>query len=438
MEMVAVGLIWQKPAGHPFSGTALGRHKLYTCSAFTACMAPSPFFPQKATFTATKRVLPLHGRQGEGSSVDVDKESQAINAPYWGVIALGWEDSVSKIDVKLETKHEYPKAKWRREVTIFRLGLSILTIMAALGAEMTVQAQDAEVVGRLTRHSGMSKAAAKTLVNKVSARMRQAADPFANPNDPVRAAMRAAMFGHGAAGAQPNPMNEAKVRLQLYGGLTAGTLTALFMPSPGTLQGCRHSLGLSAAQCEALMAAAAQTSVSQARAASRGPAPVIAPPPAPAPATTYGAPVARPVPPRATGASVQPMAAVRPVRQARPQPRVSTAEAYRARRARYLAKFKKQAEAKKKARQKAAASAPQPPVKPVAAPEPVAATPAAAPAAAPAARPTGSEPVAKAPAAAPAAAEPKPAAPPKPKPKQDPEMESFLSDLLADPLGKKK
>ena len=293
--------------------------------------------------------------------------------------------------------------------------LKITVLACLLAAAAVAQAQDTNVVSKLTEHGGLKKRKARSLVNKVSKKMRKAADSFAGMNDPIRRAMRIAVFGSASASPQQDMINDAKARLYLYSGLDGRALALLFRPGPTSLANCVSGFGLKQGECESLLAAASLRSVAEIRQRQRArqqrhtaPVPVAQPLPAeksvtqPLPAEKS---VTQPVPAKKS--------ATRPA-PARPAsaPNLSTAAAYKARRERYLAKFKK----KKKNKPEAPPAAPAP-----AAAEPAAAiTPATAPSSAPA--PASTSETAK------------PGAPAKPK-KAAPESDSLIDDLLSHPLG---
>jgi hypothetical protein len=293
-------------------------------------------------------------------------------------------------------------------VSKIHLGVPLLVYFLA-AATPAAKAQDADVVGRLTKHGGLNKRDARSLVGEVSRKMQKAAR-----------AMRIAVFGAVSTGPQQDVVNDAKARLYLYAGLNGRALALLFRPGPTAVSGCMGSFRLGQYQCEALVAAAAQRPVAEIRqqqsARQQMPATYGAAQPAfparPVPAQTYRPavparpvqqPVARPMPVQ------RPVARPAPARPP-PGPNAATAAAYKARREAYLAKYKEKM--KKKKGPPPAAPAPEP----VPAAEPA---PAAAPAAA-----------AAAPAAAPAAA----AKPKKKKAEPDP----LIDGLLSDPLGKSK
>jgi hypothetical protein len=140
-----------------------------------------------------------------------------------------------------------------------------------VGLAGTARAEDdAAVVGRLTSHGGMSSSAAKKLVGKVNVRMAKAADATARASDPMRAAVSLALF---QAPQPPNSMAAAKVRLRLYAGLNEWALEAIFTPQQGVVAGCVREVGASQSECEALVAAAARSSVAQIRSVAGGAAP---------------------------------------------------------------------------------------------------------------------------------------------------------------------
>jgi len=143
---------------------------------------------------------------------------------------------------------------------------------------------DDNVAGRLSSHGGLSSSAAKKLVGKVNVRMAKAADATAGANDPMRAAVSLALF---QTPQPPNSMAAAKVRLRLYAGLNEWALEAIFAPQPGVVAGCVREIGATTSECEALVAAAAKSSVAQIRSVAGGSAA-----PAAAPAFAGQAPAA--------------------------------------------------------------------------------------------------------------------------------------------------
>lgn len=303
------------------------------------------------------------------------------------------------------------------------LGVPLLVYFLA-AATPAAEAQDADVVGRLTQHGGLNKRDARSLVGEVSRKMQNAADSFSGMNDPVRRAMRIAVFGAVSTGPQQDMVNDAKARLYLYAGLNGRALALLFRPGPTAVSSCMTGFGLSQGKCEALVAAAAQRPVAEIRKqqSARQQMPATygygaaqpAFPARPMPAQTYRPAVpARPMPVQ------RPVARPAPARPP-PGPNANTAAAYQARRAAYLAKFKDKMNKKKE----------PPPAAPAAEPAPAAAPAAAAPSA-PAAAPAAAAPP------APEAAKPAPAAKPKKK-KKKAEPDPLIDGLLADPLGKSK
>ena len=89
------------------------------------------------------------------------------------------------------------------------LRLAVLAcFLAATGP--AAEAQDADVVGKLTEHGGLNRRQARSLVKEVSKKMQNAADSFAGMNDPVRRAMRIAVFGARSTGPQQDMVNDAK------------------------------------------------------------------------------------------------------------------------------------------------------------------------------------------------------------------------------------
>jgi hypothetical protein len=169
-----------------------------------------------------------------------------------------------------------------------RVSLRSVLLSACLVTTMagSARADDENVVSRLSSNGGLSSSAAKKLVGKVNVRMAKAADATSGANDPMRAAVSLALF---QAATPPNSMAAAKVRLRLYAGLNEWALEAIFAPQPGVIAGCVREVGASQSECEALVAAAAKSSVAQIRSAAGGAAPMAA---GPAPAYGGAAPAA--------------------------------------------------------------------------------------------------------------------------------------------------
>jgi hypothetical protein len=167
-----------------------------------------------------------------------------------------------------------------------RVSLRNVLLSACLVSTLagTARADDENVVGRLSSNGGLSTSAAKKLVGKVNVRMAKAADATSSANDPMRAAVSLALF---QSAAPPNSMAAAKVRLRLYAGLNEWALEAIFAPQPGVIAGCVREVGASQSECEALVAAAAKSSVAAIRSVAGGAAAPVAAAPGAGPA--YGA-----------------------------------------------------------------------------------------------------------------------------------------------------
>jgi hypothetical protein len=150
-----------------------------------------------------------------------------------------------------------------------RNAVLIACSLAAVSGQ--AHAEDQATIHRLSSHGGLSSAAAKRLSSKVSQRMARAADAPPTVMDPLRAALSQALVG------SPMPMDAmatAKVRLKLYAGLNEVALEALFAPKPGAIAACERDVGASHSECEALVAAAADSSVAKIRKVAGGPAPM--------------------------------------------------------------------------------------------------------------------------------------------------------------------
>jgi hypothetical protein len=380
-----------------------------------------------------------------------------------------------------------------------RVSLRNVLLSACLVSTLagTARAEDDSVVRRLSSNGGLSSSAAKKLISKVNVRMAKAADATAASNDPMRAAVSLALF---QVPTPPNSMAAAKVRLRLYAGLNEWALESIFAPQPGVIAGCVREVGASQSECEALVAAAAKSSVAQIRSVAGGAAapvaaapayggaapaangggrfgrfssgyqaapaaaPSYAPAPVYGPAPAYGYPqqqYARPMPPQQQYGYQQQYARPMPQQQyappqqyARPvvaptpvaapmiapQDAQSRKDAYRAQREAYLARQKAQFEDKK---QKVSAmhqqdAAEAPPRNGVETPAP--AQPAAAPMSRPMSKPTATASAAKAPSkAALAEDDDAPSEPVAAKSNAKPALDSdFLDGLLDDPLANKK
>jgi hypothetical protein len=122
------------------------------------------------------------------------------------------------------------------------------------------RADDDEVGRRLGKFGKLSSAEQRKVVNAVSSRMKRAAD-MTNDSDPLRMAVSQALYGAPVAG---DAMKAAKVRLRLYAGLNDWALDNLFAPRPGGVGSCQQQFGLRKSECEALLAAGGQVSLSDA------------------------------------------------------------------------------------------------------------------------------------------------------------------------------
>jgi hypothetical protein len=182
-------------------------------------------------------------------------------------------------DRRIATATATEKAMVEVRVSLRDVLLSACLVTAMAGTARA--ADDENVVSRLSSNGGLSSSAAKKLVSKVNVRMAKAADATAAMNDPMRAAVSLALF---QSPTPPNSMAAAKVRLRLYAGLNEWALEAIFAPQPGVIAGCVREVGASQSECEALVAAAAKSSVAQIRSVAGG----SAAPVAAAPAQQYG------------------------------------------------------------------------------------------------------------------------------------------------------
>ena len=153
-------------------------------------------------------------------------------------------------------------------MTQIRKALVIACSLAAVSG--VAQADDHAVARRISSHGKMSSGHAKQLAAKVSERMARAADAPPAMIEPLRAALSQAMLG---TPMPPDGLSAAKVRLKLYAGLNEFALEAIFSPRPGAIASCVRDLSFNSKECEALVAAAGEVSVAQAKRSGGGPAP---------------------------------------------------------------------------------------------------------------------------------------------------------------------
>ena len=323
-----------------------------------------------------------------------------------------------------------------RGVSRFSVAAAIVLLSAS-----SASADDDGVSKRLTKFGQLRRNESESLSENVSKRMKRAAD-MTSAQDPLRMAV-----GRALGLTNPNDaLSAAKIRLRLYAGLNEWALDNLFAAKPGGIGRCQQEFGVTARQCEALVAAAGRMSAEEASKVAGG-----APPPMPAAGPTQMA-SARPMAPPAGGsrfgkydsgyrpqgaAQPQPMArptaavAQRPVAPLAAAPNPNAKMEYQRKRAEYLERKRQEMEARK---QKIVATAGGnlpvdrgPATGEQAEPAAVAANEPAAQAKAPGAK-------GKAGAAdAPAEEAPAEAAPPK----ADALDGDLLDSLLGDPLGKK-
>lgn len=247
-----------------------------------------------------------------------------------------------------------------------------LAVLVGLVNSATASAQSGNVAGQLSEFGGLSKKEARSATASVSEQIKRAADAFVGMNHPIRRSMRESLFGARPVAPNQEAVNDAKARLYLYEGLTPQTLSSLFRPAPNAVATCASVYAITEKWCEALMAAAARKSVAEIRRAnaskqrsmpgqtalwstSHMPAqavsatPIVTAPVSPVtaqPSSASTPPAARAVTGAAISPPLAPAAAAGAYKQ---QPgTLSTAEQYKANRAKYLASFKdRKAEAEK-------------------------------------------------------------------------------------------
>lgn len=153
-------------------------------------------------------------------------------------------------------------------MTQIRKALVIACSLAAVSG--VAHADDHAVARRISSHGKLTSSHAKQLAAKVSERMARAADAPPAMIEPLRAALSQALLG---TPMPPDGISAAKVRLKLYAGLNEFALEAIFAPRPGAIASCQRDLELTSKECEALVAAAGEVSVAQAKRSGGGPAP---------------------------------------------------------------------------------------------------------------------------------------------------------------------
>ena len=153
-------------------------------------------------------------------------------------------------------------------MTQIRKALVMACSLAAVSG--VAHADDHAVARRISSHGKISSSHAKQLASKVSERMARAADAPPAMIEPLRAALSQALLG---TPMPPDGISAAKVRLKLYAGLNEFALEAIFAPRPGAIASCQRDLELTSKECQALVAAAGEVSVAQAKRSGGGPAP---------------------------------------------------------------------------------------------------------------------------------------------------------------------
>lgn len=231
-------------------------------------------------------------------------------------------------------------------------GVSRFSVIAAvlLLGMSSASADDDGVTKRLTKYGQLRRGESDSLTETVTKRMKRAAD-MTSSQDPLRAAVGRALGLSNSTDA----MSAAKIRLRLYAGLSEWALDNLFIAKPGGIGRCQQEFGLTARQCEALVAAAGKMPAEEASKVAGG-----APPPmpmatarptaTPAGSSRFGkydsgyraptatAPVARPTPVAVKRPVVAPMAAA---------PNPNARAEYQRRRAEYLERQRLEMEARK-------------------------------------------------------------------------------------------
>jgi hypothetical protein len=128
---------------------------------------------------------------------------------------------------------------------------SMVSCLLAFSAA-SASADNKGVVKRLKTYADLSESDARSVIDKVSQRMKVAAD-VANTRDPLRAAVSQALYD------SPSPASESEqsmVRLRLYAGLTQWALENLFSSRSAVTRICSGQSELDAEECRGLLAAA--------------------------------------------------------------------------------------------------------------------------------------------------------------------------------------
>jgi hypothetical protein len=132
-----------------------------------------------------------------------------------------------------------------------KLWFSMVSCLVAFTAA-NASADNKGVVKRLKTYADLSESDARIVMDKVSQRMKVAAD-VSNTRDPLRIAVSQALYDT----ASPESESEmSMVRLRLYAGLTQWALDNLFASRSGVTRICSGQTELVAEDCRALLAAA--------------------------------------------------------------------------------------------------------------------------------------------------------------------------------------
>lgn len=165
----------------------------------------------------------------------------------------------------------------RRNANTWGCLLGVFVTLYAAGA----RADERAVLKRLKSYGELSSTEAQELVDKISQRMRVAAD-ITNADDPVRLAVSHALYD---AAAPTDAAATSMVRLRLYAGLTEWALDQVFSSRRAVSKVCTES-GVSAESCRSLLAAGQSVALAEisplrlpARAAQAESAPVQEPQP---------------------------------------------------------------------------------------------------------------------------------------------------------------
>jgi hypothetical protein len=128
---------------------------------------------------------------------------------------------------------------------------AVIVGLFTIATSSTTLAEERPVLRRLKTYGDLSDDDAHVIIEKISQRMKVAAD-LSNSSDPLRVAVSTALYD---SATPSEPSATSMVRLRLYAGLTEWALDHVFSSRRAVSEICSGS-GLQALECRALLAAA--------------------------------------------------------------------------------------------------------------------------------------------------------------------------------------